>query len=269
MVTTMATPTALRDIAPHVRPGRTWLGSRDDDVPQQMSRWARPTLNGLRETHPDLRQVIAKVREWGQSVNAARRMVNNATDAGAAIRPPSMILTGPNGAGKTHIARVLQWSMVEAAGDAGRPDMFDRPNPDAVVPCCRWFSAVDLLARLGNEKDSDGYSHAGRPGQMVGSAPFVIIDDMAAALNIPYVAYPAQESERQIRYHLFFDWCVGNGVPVVITTNLAAVGDDSDLAQHVGPRAWSRLMQMVPRGFILSLWNVPDYRRIAGGRAGS
>jgi len=82
-----------------------------------------------------------------------------------------------------------------------------------------------------------------------------------------YGAYPAQWSERQIRYHLFFDWCVGNNVPVVLTTNLAAAGPESDLAQHVGPRAWSRLMQMVPRGFIVSLWNVPDYRLIAGGRA--
>ena len=41
----------------------------------------------------------------------------------------------------------------------------------------------------------------------------------------------------------------------------------SDLARHVGPRAWSRLMQMCPRGYIVSLWSVPDYRRRLGGRA--
>ena len=39
--------------------------------------------------------------------------------------------------------------------------------------------------------------------------------------------------------------------------NLNDLGIDTD-----GPR----LMQMVPRGFIVSLWNVPDYRLIAGGR---
>ena len=51
-----------------------------------------------------------------------------------------------------------------------------------------------------------------------------------------------------------------------MTTNLAAAGDDSDLARHVGRRAWSRLMQMCPRGYIVSLWSVPDYRRRLGGR---
>ena len=257
----MTTLTAIRDIAPQIQPGRgAWSNGRDD-APRHISRRARPTLAGLQETHPDLRQVIDQVRTWGKAVNAARHAVNDASDDNLTIRPPSLILTGPNGTGKTHLARVIQWSMVDAAMDED-----GRPDPDMVAPCCRWYAAADLLGRLGNERDSDGFSYSGRPGQMVGSAPFVIIDDVAAELSIPYVAYPAQESERQIRYHLFFDWCVGNNVPVVLTTNLAAAGPESDLAQHVGPRAWSRLMQMVPRGFIVSLWNVPDYRLIAGGR---
>ena len=256
--------TSIRDIAPNVRPGRGAWGGDRDDAPRQISRRARPTLAGLQETHPDLRLVIDQVRTWGKSVNAARHAVNDVNDDNLTIRPPSMILTGPNGVGKTHIARVIQWSMVDAAMDEN-----GRPDPDMVAPCCRWYAAADLLSRLGNERADDGFSYSGQPGQMVGSAPFVIIDDVAAELSIPYVAYPAQERERQMRYHLFFDWCVGNNVPVVLTTNLAAAGPDSDLATHVGPRAWSRLMQMVPKGFIVSLWNVPDYRLIAGGRVNS
>lgn len=255
------TLTAIRDLATNVRPGNgAWMGAREDAPPAQLSRRARPTLDELRQTHPDLAAVIERVRAWGKAVNAARRAVNDVADE-TIVRPPSLILTGPNGVGKTHIARVIQWSMTDAAlNEDGRPD------PDMVAPCCRWYAAADLLARLGNERDSDGYAYSGRPGQMVGSAPFVIIDDVAAELTIPYVAYPAQEAERQIRYHLFFDWCVGNNVPVVLTTNLAAAGPDSDLAQHVGPRAWSRLMQMVPYGYTVSLWNVPDYRLILSGR---
>ena len=258
MVNPMTTLTPIQDIAARVRPGRGgWTSG--DDAPRQMLRQARPTLADLRETHPDLRQVVAQVRAWGKALNEARRVVNTTDDA-APTRPPSLILTGPNGTGKTYIARAIQWSMVDAVIEDGRPD------PNMVAPCCRWYAAADLLSRLGNERDGDGYSFAGRPGQLAGNAPFVIVDDVAAELSIPFVAYPAQEAERQIRYHLFFDWCVSNGVPVVLTTNLAAAGPESDLARHVGPRAWSRLMQMVPRGFIVSLWNVPDYRLIAGGR---
>jgi DNA replication protein DnaC len=252
----------FKDIAANVRPGRGHWAVEDEDAPAVMSRRARPTLAGLQMTHPDLTVVIARVRAWGQAVNAARHAMNDPADETLA-RPPSLILTGPNGTGKTHLARVIQWGMVDAALDED-----GRPLDDLVAPSCRWFAAADLLARLGNERDGDGYSYAGRPGQMVGSAPFVIVDDVAAELTIPYVAYQAQESERQIRYHLFFDWCAENRVPVVLTTNLAAAGPDSDLARHVGPRAWSRLMQMCPAGYILSLWNVPDYRLIAGGRDG-
>lgn len=250
----------IADIAPQVRPGRGHWAV--DDAPAQLSRRARPTLNSLTETHPDVGGAIAAVRRWGTAFNVARRAMNDTADETPA-RPPSLILSGPNGAGKTHIARAIQWSMTDAATDDD-----GRPIDDLCAPSCRWYTAADLLARLGNERDGDGYSYSGRPGQLVGSAPFVVVDDVAAELTIPYVAYPAQEAERQIRYHLFFDWCNSNGVPVILTTNLTAAGPNSELARHVGPRAWSRLMQMCPAGFIVSLWNVPDYRLIASGRNG-
>lgn len=248
----------ISDIAAGVQPGRGHWAV--DAAPAQLSRRARPTLNSLQITHPDLTEVISKVRQWGAAFNAARRAMNDIADETPA-RPPSLILSGPNGTGKTHIARAIQWSMVDAATDEE-----GRPIDDLVGPSCRWYTAADLLGRLGSGADSDGYTYSSQPGQMVGSAPFVIIDDVAAELTIPYVAYPAQENERQIRYHLFFDWCVSNRAAVILTTNLTAAGTDSGLARHVGERAWSRLMQLVPRGFIVSLWNVPDYRLIASGR---
>lgn len=252
-------PQSIGDILARVAPGRgRWTS---DDQPVQLPRHSRPTLSGLQETHPDMRTAVAVVRRWGAAFNQTRRAMNDATDESAA-RPPSLILSGPNGVGKTHIARAIQWSMVDTVLDEE-----GRAIPDMAAPACRWYAAADLLGSLGESRDGDGYTYSGRPGQMAGSAPFVIIDDVAAELTIPFVAHVAQEREIQMRYHLFFDWCLGNRVPVVLTTNLAATGPESDLARHVGPRAWSRLMEMVPRGFIVSLWNVPDYRLIAGGRA--
>lgn len=228
--------------------------------PAPAPRDARPRLADLEITHPDLAAAIAQVRHWAAAVNLAQRH-NAGTADGPPSAAPSLILSGPNGTGKSHIARAILWSMVYTVLDDD-----GRPIPGMVSPAGRWFAAADLLAQLGHEQDSDGYHHSARPGPLVGSAPFVIIDDVAAELTIPYVAYQAQATERQIRYHLFFDWCIRNGVPVVLTTNLAAAGDESDLAHHVGPRAWSRLMQMCPRGYIISLWSVPDYRRRLGGR---
>lgn len=251
----------LSAIAANMTIPRTASPSPTASRPTPARRATRPRLDDLEITHPDLTAAIARVREWGATVNAARRRQASSDDA-PPLAAPSLILSGPNGAGKTALARVIHWSMVDTVLDED-----GRPIPDMVIPCGRWFTATDLLGALAQERDSDGYTHSAAPGQLAGSAPFVIIDDVAAELTIPYVAYQAQEGERQTRYHLFLDWCVRNNMPVVITTNLAAAGDDSDLARHVGPRAWSRLMQMCPRGYIVSLWSVPDYRRRLGGRA--
>ncbi len=256
-MTTATLPRPIADIIPAAR--TNWPDLPPDATRSQ--RAARPRLADMEITHPDLTAAITQVRAWGAAMNAARRQQNSAADETAPLPTPSLILSGPNGTGKTALARVIQWSMVNAVLDDD-----GKPIDDMITPACRWYVAADLLARLGNERDGDGYNYSAAPGQIVGSAPFVIIDDVAAELSIPFVAYPAQEAERQIRYYLFLDWCVNNRVPVILTTNLAAAGDNSALAQHVGPRAWSRLMQMCPRGYIVSLWSVPDYRRRVGGR---
>ena len=258
-MTTLTIPQSVGDILAHIAPGRgSWPSG---DMPGRLPRRARPTLATLRETHPDMGAALVVVRRWAAAFNAYLRSLNDADNESMA-GPPSLILSGPNGTGKTHIARAIQWSLVLAVLDDD-----GRAIDDLAAPACRWYAAADLLGSLGETRDNDGFFYSGRPSQLVGNAPFVVLDDVAAELSIPFVAYPAQEAERQIRYHLFFDWCVANRVPVVLTTNLSAAGPESDLARHVGPRAWSRLMQMSPRGFIVSLWNVPDYRMIAGGRA--
>ena len=259
----MSQLTSIATIAARVQPGPTWRVP-DDPAPRALGRQQRPSLDDLRATHPDVTAVLAGVRRWADAYRRALAAQGRAEAEMGECRAPSLILSGPNGTGKTHIARAIQWRVLTTVALDADGDKL----PDSVSPGCKWFAAAELLGRLGHESDSDGYRYATRPGQLIGNAPFVIIDDVAAELAIPYVAHAAQDVERQLRWHMVIDWCYANNVPVVMTTNLAASGDDSDLARHVGPRAWSRLMQMCPRGFILSLWNVPDYRLIAGGRAG-
>jgi len=68
-----------------------------------------------------------------------------------------------------------------------------------------------------------------------------------------------------LRYLSLFrviDWAYGNGVPLVITSNLTI----QELAGHVGRRAWDRLMQMAPTGQMVDMSGVPSWRVKAGGR---
>lgn len=252
------TLTSIADYATRIQPGRgAWPEPADAPVTDPA-----PTLGGLIITHPDLRAIVERIVDWKRAVRDAVAAQNDLGATADDCRLPSLIISGPNGTGKSHIAQAIRYSVLTTIVRDG--DGHDEPGTCA--PRSKWFAAADLLARLGNERDGDGYSYSARPSQIVGSAPYIVIDDVAAELSIPFVAYPAQEIERQIRYYLLLDWCAKNNVAVILTTNLASAGPDSDLAAHVGPRAWSRLMQMVPAGFILSLWNVPDYRLIAGGR---
>lgn len=261
----MTTPLVpIATLANRVHPGPGWA-TPPSDAPRRLPRAQRPSLDDFQTTHPDVPAIVAGVRRWGAAYRHALAAQARPDATAADCRPPSLILSGPNGTGKTAIANVIRWRVLTVVA----LDSDGNKLPDSVSPGGRWFAAADLLSKLGHESDSDGYRHTARPGQLAGGSPFVIIDDVGAELTIPYVAQEAQEIERHHRYHLFLDWCYGNNVPVVLTTNLTAFGDDSALARHLGPRAWSRLMQMCPAGYVFSLWNVPDYRKLAGGRGPS
>ena len=51
-------------------------------------------------------------------------------------------------------------------------------------------------------------------------------------------------------------------VSLFITTNL----DETGMVDLLGAAVWSRLLEMCPRGYIVELTGLDDYRRIKSGR---
>ena len=170
----------------------------------------------------------------------------------------SMVLSGPYGTGKTHIAKAILWSIVDEVPG----------HPDSAVPAGRFYLANDLLLRLASVQDNvTGMVHPVRTSSLVGTAPIVVIDDVGGQQVIPFVAGPDQEHERHARYFKFIDYCYTDLVSLIITTNLSIGGlDSSDFAKHIGGRAFDRLSEMAPRGYMVGLEGVPSWRQKKGGR---
>ena len=223
-----------------IKPGRNWRGVARESDPADMA----PTrLHDLDTTHPVMAQAVAAAHRWAGRVRED------------SDRAPTLILSGPNGTGKTHIARAILWSMTTVALDVD-----GRQIPGSKRPRGRFFHAAELLARLAPDDETGGRLQP--VGAVIGSAALVIIDDVGAESIFAYVRGGYQEQERQVRYFRVIDWLYANNVPAVITTNLSP----TELAAHVGRRAWDRLMQMAPAGQMISTEGVPSWRVMAGGR---
>ncbi len=203
---------------------------------------ARPTLVELVITHPLLTTAIAGARQWQQ-----RR--REQADAGLPARSSLVLVAAagdtPNqtgcGCGKTHIARACLWSIAHVID--GEP----------IAPVGRFFTADQLIQRL----------DASTPASAeIARAPIVVIDDVGAEQQIPYVPAVRQDDERQARYYKILEHCYTEGIAVVITGNMRL----AELPAHIGGRAWSRLLEMAPQGQMIDMTGVPDYRRAKGGR---
>jgi hypothetical protein len=151
-------------------------------------------------------------------------------------------------------------------------------------PLGRFYKAADLLPQIGATVGDDGRTMPAPVDYFVGNAPIIVLDDLGATINLPYIQGGMQREEVQVRLFLFVehcmnrtrierDWRAGKAEVVadmpslIITTNLdIGGGDDSELAQYVGERVWSRLMAMCPKGFMVNMRDVPDYRKRIGGR---
>lgn len=193
--------------------------------------------------HPKVAQAVEMARSWQQRrrEQAAAGLPKNASMVLLATAVPGDLNRTGYGCGKTHIATAALWSECLMLDD------------EPVAPVGKFFMAEQIIANL------DGDTPAGAE---IGDAPILVVDDVGAEGVIPFVSTVRQEQERHSRYFKLVDYCYKRGVSLVVTGNLTI----SELAAHIGGRAWSRLLQMAASGFILDMTGVPDYRRRAGGR---
>ncbi len=208
----------------------------------------RTSLSQLNQSHPKIKKMVDICHEWRQ------RKLDGYADA-------SIVLTGPVGTGKTHVARAVLWSICYTVGgnDAGYVGKF--------------FMASDLLIAMTPYTDGSGMLIIPRPAEVVGSAPvtidgqemgvpIVVIDDIGSEQTIPYINKENYSQEIRARYFRIINYCYERNISLVITSNLSI----EQLGDFLGRRSWSRLGEMAPRGFMVDLTGVPDWRQRNGGR---
>lgn len=209
--------------------------------PSNIRTVSQAKLSDLDTSHPLVAEAVDMARAWAERKKAG---VSNA----------SLVLCGPVGTGKTHIARAILWSICYELDGV------------AVQPAGRFWSAIDMLMLFTPIQNDWGGVEISQASQVVGNAPIVVIDDVGTEQAIPFVKADDQAHERASRYFRMIDYCCGDdnrpGVSVVITSNLSL----ANLERHIGKRAWSRLLEMAPAGYMIDLAGVPDWRRKAGGR---
>jgi len=233
---------SIANVAVKIEPGKDW----ERQPPVKTRTPQRVSLGTLDTSHPLVANAVQRARDW------QARQRNGYLDA-------SLILSGDYGTGKTHIARAVLWSITD--GPEGQPG--------AAVPAGRFYLANDLLLLMAAIHDkATGMVSAPRPATLIGSAPLVVIDDVGGQQSLPYIGNKdAQEIEINARYFRFIDYCYTEMVAVIITTNLSLTGGkQSDFATHIGGRAYDRLSEMAPAGFIVGLDGVPSWREREGGR---
>lgn len=246
-------PVGLRPVA-GLAPSVTAV-SAAPDLPFD-ERAAMPTrLDSLDESwHPKVKTAITAARNW----QALRRRQLDQERHDPSVRPfASLVLAAPNyGCGKTHIALAAFWSVA----------LFDHDAP--IAPAGRSFMAAALIQSL--DGDTPPQTQIGRrwkddDGNQYGT-PLVLIDDVGTEGALEFVAERRQEAEMHARYFKAIDYCYQQGIGVLLTSNLPLTGNGKVLADHIGGRAWSRLLEMAPAGLMVDMSGVPDYRRKAGGR---
>lgn len=199
----------------------------------------RVTLAQLDQYHPLIKQAVAMCYRWWDEKQNGRDYA-------------SIVLTGPYGCGKTHIALSLLWSIALTLDD-------NTP----VSPVGRFFKATDLLMKMNPTKTDFGGYDVPRPCDFIGYVPILVIDDIGTEQRLPFITGNDQSGEIEARYYRVIDYCYNQNISVIITCNTSL----EKLARIIGGRAWDRLQQMAPKGFMMDLAGVPSWRQRQSGRA--
>lgn len=126
---------------------------------------------------------------------------------------PNLVLVGSAGRGKSHLAAAAVMAAYRLHGEAA---------------AFRWTTVAALMERSRPEGDDDG----GPSLSMLRQIGVAVLDDLGAERASDWTAE---------RLALLIDQRWSAGKPLVVTSNLG-LGPDGALAQHVGERAYSRLV---------------------------
>lgn len=205
---------------------------------------SRPRLSEIKTGHhPKVGQAVQMAKNWNQRrKEQPTSIVLVAADSGRSG------VTG-KGVGKTHIAKCCLWA-------AGAYFVGGQP----IAPAGAFLMADELMHELGDKRLAPSRKIARLVRQ---NTPVLVIDDVGTEEKSPYLNDQAWQIQRRLRYFVAINHCYENDIPMIITSNLRL----AELARHIGDRAWSRLNEMAPKGFMLDLTGVPDYRLKKAGRA--
>jgi DNA replication protein DnaC len=221
----------ISDIAKRIKPGMLSDNQQWASEPTQRQRHGeRVTLDTLDTSSAKMAQAVDMCKAWARAKREG-------------IRDISLVFVGPVGTGKTHLAKAVLWSICLG---------FDDGTP--VAPVGRFYRADELVQAY----EPGVASYALIPQ----NCPILVIDDVGAEQVIPFISAEGQDRERQHRYFGIIDRCYRWEISVVITSNLSL----DSLSDVMGHRAWSRLGEMAPAGFMIDLSGVSDYRRKRAGR---
>jgi DNA replication protein DnaC len=214
--------------------------------------FALPSIDDLTTAHmtPEQKarfdQLLTRVREWREGTRFAPGL-------------SMMLMSRQVGIGKTHIARSVVSSFSAIIGELYY--LGDEPQ-FALETRARLYTARELISYLGGDEARDVWTIVPHTVQCL------VIDDLGREGYLDFVKADQQQAEKQARYfhlinHLYQRWQNGRyPVSLFITTNL----NSAECQELLGEAVWSRLLEMCPRGYIVEVSGLEDYRRVKSGR---
>lgn len=194
------------------------------------------TLAQLDTSNPKIAQAVEYARKW-----QARRAGNPEA---------SYILASKDkGVGKTHILKSILWSEY---------DMPERFNDHIKIPANDFFMANDITRLIQGQEFGQTVADV-----IPKSRSFVCIDDIGTEQPFKFVGKEQQAHTRHSVWFSIVNHCYEHRIGIIATTNLQ-IGPE--LEEWVGSRAFDRLMEMAPKGFMRDLTGVPSWRKATSGR---